>query len=170
MILARRARDCDNSENAEKYYGMVLQEDPNNWEAAFFQVFYQSMQCKIMNISSAAYSVANNIDSTMKLISDIQDEEEKNKALDTVITYSEKIAGMFANVAVNNYYQHSSVSGVFAECRERVVAAKSIYTMLEKSLKNCFSSESDRLVSVQKHENGFVSNYSKFFDANYRTT
>ena len=170
LILARRARDCDNSENAEKYYGMVLQEDPNNWEAAFFQVFYQSMQCKIMNISSAAYSVANNIDSTMKLISDIQDEEEKNKALDTVIPYSEKIAGMFANVAVNHYYQHSSVSGVFAECSERVVAAKSIYTMLEKSLKNCFSSESDRLVSVQKHENGFVSNYSKFFDANYRTT
>ena len=62
LVLARRAREDNNSENAEKYYGLVLQEDPDNWEAAFFQVYYQSMQCKIMNISSAAYSVANNME------------------------------------------------------------------------------------------------------------
>ena len=30
LILARRAREDNNSENAEKYYGMVLQEDPNH--------------------------------------------------------------------------------------------------------------------------------------------
>ncbi len=89
LVLARRAREDNNSENAEKFYGLVLQEDPNNWEAAFFQVYYQSMQCKIMNISSAAYSVANNIDSTTKLISEMQEIDEKNKALDTIISYSQ---------------------------------------------------------------------------------
>lgn len=42
LVLARRAREENNSENAEKYYGMVLQEDPNNWEAAFFQGYYHA--------------------------------------------------------------------------------------------------------------------------------
>ena len=68
LVLARRARKDGNSENAEKYYGLVLQEDPNNWEAAFFQVYYQAMQCKLMNLSNAAYSVANSIDSTLKIV------------------------------------------------------------------------------------------------------
>ena len=34
LILARRARDEDNSENAAKYYGEVLLHDPTNWEAS----------------------------------------------------------------------------------------------------------------------------------------
>lgn len=169
LVLARRAREDNNSENAEKYYGLVLQEDPNNWEAAFFQVYYQSMQCKIMNISSAAYSVANNIDSTMKLISEMQDTGEKNRALNTIISYSQLIATMLANGAINHYTQHSSVDSAFGECSGRVVAAKSIYEMLENSLKKYCTSETSRLVTVQKAENSFISQNGRFFNANYRT-
>lgn len=169
LVLARRAREDNNSENAEKYYGMVLQEDPNNWEAAFFQVYYQSMQCKIMNISGAAYSVANNIDSTMKLISGIQDEEEKSRALSTVITYSQLIASMLSRGAINHYSQHSTVNGAMSECSSRVVAAKSIHEMLEKSLKKYFDKEADMLLGVQKAENSFIFNNGRFFNANYRT-
>ena len=170
LVLARRAREDNNSENAEKYYGLVLQEDPDNWEAAFFQVYYQSMQCKIMNISSAAYSVANNIDSTMKLISEMQDTDEKNRALDTVISYAQLIASMLASGAINHYTQHSSVNGVFGECSNRVVAVKSIYEMLEKSLKKYCTSNTSRLVAVQKAENSFLSKNGKFFNTNYLTT
>ena len=169
LVLARRAREDNNSENAEKYYGLVLQEDPDNWEAAFFQVYYQSMQCKIMNISSAAYSVANNIDSTMKLISGMQDTDEKNRALDTVISYAQLIASMLASGAINHYTQHSSVNGAFGECSNRVVAVKSIYEMLENSLKKYCTSNTSRLVAVQNAENSFLSKNGKFFNTNYLT-
>lgn len=170
LVLARRAREDNNSENAEKYYGLVLQEDPNNWEAAFFQVYFQSMQCKIMNISSAAYSVANNIDSTMKLISEMQDADEKSKALDTVISYSQLIASMLASGAINHYTQHSSVNGAFGECSGRVVAVKSIYEMLEKSLKRYCASDGNRLLTVQKAEMSFMFPNYRFFNTNYFTT
>lgn len=170
LILARRAREDNNSENAEKYYGMVLQEDPNNWEAAFFQVYYQSMQCKILNISSAAYSVANSIDSTMRLIAQIQDEEEKSRALDTVITYSQHIASLLSDGAIKHYSQHSLVNGAFGECSNRVVAVKSIYEMLEKTLKSYFDKEDDRLLAVQKADFCFFFSSMKYFNANYLTT
>ena len=170
LVLARRARDDGNSENAEKYYGLVLQEDPNNWEAAFFQVYYQSMQCKIMNISSAAISVASNIDSTMKLIAAIDDDSEKEKALDTVITYSTIIAELLASGAINHYRNHSTVDGAMYECSNRVVAAKSIHEMLEKSLKNYFNDDKTRLLTVLKTENTFISKNGVFFNKNYRTT
>ena len=96
LVLARRAREDDNAENTEKYYGLVLQENPNNWEAYFFQVYYKAMQCRVMDISSAALSVANSIDSTMQLISKLLDKEEQKKAVDLVIAYSQLIAQNFA--------------------------------------------------------------------------
>ena len=170
LVLARRARDDNNSENAAKYYGMVLQDDPNNWEAAFFQVYYQSMQCKIMNISSAAYAVANNLGSTMGLISEMEDEEEKNKAVITVINYSQRIAAMLATAATNHYNRHSQATGAFGECCDRVVAVKSIFEMLEKTLKQYFASDTDKLVAVQKSEATFLLNNITFFNGNYRNT
>ncbi len=170
LVLARRAREDNNSENAEKYYGMVLQEDPNNWEAVFFQVYYQAMQCRIMDITSAACSVANNVDSTLKLISEIQNEEEKNNALDTVISYAMVISSMLSSAAINHYNQNSTATNAFGECSQRVVATKTIFEVMEKSLKKYIASDNDRILQVQKLENSFISNNGKFFNANYRTT
>ena len=36
--VARRARDDNNGETAEKYYDMIQIKDPNSWEAAFYTV------------------------------------------------------------------------------------------------------------------------------------
>ena len=67
-ILARRARENNNSEDAAKYYHEILLEDPNSWEAAFYGVYYTAMKCKIGEIASAASSVSNCLESTMDLI------------------------------------------------------------------------------------------------------
>ena len=42
LVLARRARLEGNNENASKYYGLISEQDPSNWEAAFYQKFYQA--------------------------------------------------------------------------------------------------------------------------------
>ena len=39
--LARRARDDNNSEDAEKYYGMILVKDPTSWEASFYTIYFR---------------------------------------------------------------------------------------------------------------------------------
>lgn len=57
--LARRAKDTNNIENAQKYYDMILPKDPNNWEPNFYSVYYQAMSCKIAGIVSAAANIKN---------------------------------------------------------------------------------------------------------------
>lgn len=234
LILARRAREENNSENAEKYYDLVLQDEPNNWEASFFQVYYQAMQCKIMDIANAAISVANNIVSTMRLIADMEDTDnnevdsprkevsvkiwvcpvckykyesseppmkcpvckvdgskfravnedggsaseqitvsggiggEKGKALDTVISYSFRIANLLASGAVNHYNQYPNADNAMYECNTRIVATKSIHATLEDTLKKYFSCDTARILVVQKEYNSFIISHSKFLDLNYR--
>ena len=42
--IARRAKDEDNSENAAKYYDLILQEDPESWEASFYLIYYKAIE------------------------------------------------------------------------------------------------------------------------------
>lgn len=59
--LARRAKDSNNSEIAQKYYEMILPKDPNNWEPNFYSVYYQAMSCKIAGIATAIANIKNNV-------------------------------------------------------------------------------------------------------------
>lgn len=45
LVLARTARDEGNSEQAEKYYTLVLEENVDNPEAKFFAAYYAYLQC-----------------------------------------------------------------------------------------------------------------------------
>ena len=170
LILARRAREDDNSENAEKYYGMVLQEDPSNWEAAFFQVYYKAMQCKIIDIANAGYSVANNIDTTIRLISDLPDEDERKQAINTVITYCHIISDMLSSAAINHYNKFSTATNAYSECSHRVAVTHMIYDMLEKSLKKYFPTDNKIISIVQVMSNSFISDNGRFFNAEYRAS
>lgn len=67
-ILAKQAMDNDDYESAEKYYDLIKQEDPNSWEACFFNVYSRAMQTKILYIESAANSISNCLDTVFKLI------------------------------------------------------------------------------------------------------
>ena len=83
--LARRARENNNSENAAKYYDMVLIKDPSSWEANFYSVYYQSMSCKIAEIQSAAIRLTNCEDTVLELIRDnIEDSGERFNAINTI--------------------------------------------------------------------------------------
>ena len=170
LILARRARDEDNSANAEKYYGMVLQEDPDNWEAAFFQVYFQAMQCKIMNISSAAHSVTSCIGSAFDIISKLEDTNEQDEAISTLIIHSMRIANLLANAAKNHYLQYPTVSNAKNECISRVVATVSILDRIESRIKALFPNKTDTIANFQSKYNQFISDFKECFDVTARTS
>ena len=67
-ILARRAKEADNSENACKYYNEIVLKDPDNWEANFYLVYYKAASCKKGQIGNEAYNVTNCLKSTIKLL------------------------------------------------------------------------------------------------------
>lgn len=102
--IARRAKDDNNGENAAKYYDMILVKDPTSWEASFYLVYFKAMECKIAQIQSAGISVANCIDTVLKLIKDnVCEPQEQKKAYTEVANRVMLIASILFSAAKNHY-------------------------------------------------------------------
>lgn len=102
--IARRAKDENNSENAAKYYDLILQEDPESWEASFYLIYYKAMDCKIAEIASAASSVENCLKNVLSLIvKQISDKVERENVLIEITDRVTSIATMLGNAATNYF-------------------------------------------------------------------
>lgn len=102
--LARRAKNDNNSENAQKYYGQIIVKDPSSWEANFYNTYYQSVNCKLGEVGVAAVRVTNCEDTVLKLIKDnVTDSDEQRKAVDEVAAQSISISTMLFNAYKNHY-------------------------------------------------------------------
>ncbi len=170
IILARRARESSDSKNAKKYYDQILEKDPGNWEAMFFSVYFEASECKILYISSAANSVANSIYSTFSAIADLKSEEEKESALDTVISSAVAISLMLVSGAISHYNQFPTTNNAFGECSNRVVSSGNIYAEIVESLKKVFPEKKERIATQQKVRVTFMINNSKWYNNNFLTT
>lgn len=162
FVLARRARESSDSKNAIRYYNQILDKLPGNWEAIFYTVYYEASECKIMEIASAGNAVANCIFSTFSAINDLEDEKEKDIALNTVIISATSLAGMLAVAAKNHYNQFSTTSGAFSECKNRVVAASNIYSEIETTLESLFPDFKEKLADFRLSYIDFLENNSEF--------
>lgn len=83
--IARRASEEGNNANAAKYYEQILIKDPRSWEAAFYTVYHQAMDCRIIEIVSAANSITNCLGNTMSLVRDVKSDEERLQAVRRII-------------------------------------------------------------------------------------
>ncbi len=102
--VARRAKDNDNSEQAEKYYDQILVKDPKSWEATFYTVYFKAMSCRIAEIWSAGNSVSNCLDSVLSLVKEnVKDDEEQKKVISEIYTRCTTIASMLSSAARNHY-------------------------------------------------------------------
>lgn len=102
--IARRAKDEDNSENAAKYYDLILQEDPESWEASFYLIYYKAMSCKIAEISSAASSIESCLKSVIGLIfNQVVNKTERDGIIIEVTDKVTSIAIMLGNAATSHF-------------------------------------------------------------------
>lgn len=126
LLLARRAKDSENSADAAKYYGMAQSEAPNNWECAFFSVYFTAMQTNIAGIASAANLVSNCLASVIDLIKHHTPQNEQLSAAIEVVNYSTSIAIMLKTSARSHYNGiGESIRGNYTnELRYRANAAR----------------------------------------------
>lgn len=101
--IARRAKDMENAENAEKYYDLILVKDPTSWEANFYVVYYRAMRCKIGEIWSAANSILNSIPSILLLVKENVAEDDLIPVLHEISSRVIGIASMLNNAATSHY-------------------------------------------------------------------
>ena len=139
--IARRAKDDNNGENATKYYDMIMVKDPTSWEASFYVVYFKAMECKIAQIRSAGISVANCVDTVLKLIKDhVEGKEEQIKAVQEVTLRCVLISGMLYNAAKNHYYGiDSEIRGNYTqEMINNCCAARDIMYILGNNIDSIF--------------------------------
>ena len=120
-ILARRAKETQNNADAIRYYHDIQVEDPNSWEAAFYGVYFTALDCRIGEITSAAMSIGNCLDSIAKLILNYVPAEEQNKAYTEMLTQAVS-AEMLLFTAANNTYLKSSYSDAGTDFSQRGTA------------------------------------------------
>ena len=87
LLLARRAREEDNAEDAKKYYDIVRTEDPDNVEAKFFYSYYRMFSDTKGHAYSNFINFCKGIKSTLSMVmSSTDSEDEKKKFILTIIT------------------------------------------------------------------------------------
>ena len=94
--LARRAKNSNDTENAKKYYEMIVLKDISNWEPYFYSTFYKAMSCKIDELSEEIKRVGICVKETFLLIKEnITDFEQKKEAILEIIKQFYVIRKMF---------------------------------------------------------------------------
>ena len=126
--IARRAKDSDNSDNATKYYDMILVKDPSSWEANFYVVYYKAMSCTIGQIASAGYSVTNCLSSVLDLVENNVSEAEKEGVLKEIQERCSIIAHMLSGAAETTYLNTDIAyrNDYMSDFSDRVLAAYAI--------------------------------------------
>ena len=67
-VIARRSRDNNDWDSAKRYYDLVLQEDPQSWEAIFYLAYFDAYYCKNGELQIKASKMCNCITSVVDLI------------------------------------------------------------------------------------------------------
>ena len=101
---ARRARDAENYELAEKYYEMVFDADSDNWEGVFFYTYFRAIQHDVDKIGNAVNSVSNCLGTVLNLIkNNLSEEAEQEKAVTEVAIRTTYISEKCYDTAKNHY-------------------------------------------------------------------
>ena len=126
--LARRAKEDNNYENAYKYYDMIVMENPTDWEASFYVVYYKALCCKIAEISSATSSINNSLDNIFSLIKNNKSDHEIANIINEIALKCVEAAYLFATSSRNHYngIDYSIRRQYKTELKNRIIGAINI--------------------------------------------
>lgn len=87
-VIARRAAENNDCENAAKYYGQIVERDPSSWEANFYSLYYRVVKCKISEIQNAAATIINSEKGVLSLIKEnITDDDKQYEAVNEMFVH-----------------------------------------------------------------------------------
>lgn len=130
--IARRAKDNNDAGQAEKYYDMILAEDPNSWEAVYYTTYFNVTQCVIGQISSAASKLENCLKSVFDLIDEYAQDE--SAAITGVYMKTKSFADLLYSNAQSHYSRFNDTTGSSSEFFDRCIAISSLLFELANQL------------------------------------
>ena len=103
-VLAKRSRFEGNAVNAAKYYGMIVEQEPENWEASFFHVYYQTVGCDIKDSPNGSNAVCKAFTTALSLMKNELNNSSINRKEYLVDAYKQLFAALasFSDVIISN--------------------------------------------------------------------
>ncbi|MBQ0067447.1 MAG: TFIIB-type zinc finger domain-containing protein, partial [Phascolarctobacterium sp.] len=107
-ILAKRAKDSYDCQNAVNYYNQILLKRPNDWEVCFYQKFFSVADCGARDVIIACQKIK---DACYFVFSAWKEsgmaEEQKNMACHEITKYILKFSQNSFNKVMNEFSQTS---------------------------------------------------------------
>lgn len=127
--LARRAKDTGNNADAGKYYDLILQEQPDSWEATFYTTYFSCSQTTNAGIGNAVVRMHNTTSTVMNMIIEITDRDEQIRAVEEVAT---KASALFTSMhdAQYSFYKSIPFSQQGKYANSHTVAISNCFTAL----------------------------------------
>ena len=76
---ARWAKSTNDCESAKKYYGKIVEKDPNSWEAQFYSLYFKVKTCRDNERIAFVEVIRNCLMPVMELVRDnVPKEQEQN--------------------------------------------------------------------------------------------
>lgn len=168
---ARRAGKDGNHEQAEKFYNMVLLENPNSWEAIFYTTYYKAMQGSVSNISVDADSVTRCLNTVLTTIREIEEEKQQQEAITQIKDDLHSLTMFLQNAAIHTYNELDAMGRVDYEkqCADSVLNAAFIILSFGDELSSIFGEDEFTIpIIVGSYEAGIETMFNAF-NAKYVT-
>jgi len=133
---ARRAMERKDYEQAEKFYGIILMEEPENWEATFYSTYAKAMG---RSISEAANLVTNSIKTVLKDLKKLDDAVQQEKAITQISVDLLELCEAGYNSAIGDYnstsvYSANDIYMAKVSCANDVIRYTSMLVFFGKEL------------------------------------
>ena len=136
-ILAKRAMEENDSETAAKYFEQILLEDPNDWRANFYTIYYAAHNVRIAQLGAAANRVSNCFEPVLKIIKDTIPDPELQKVAYVEISLRVRL---FKEMLVSNANNHlgSTSEQIQKSINDWIVPAISMQVVLADKIMALF--------------------------------
>ncbi len=181
--LARVARnDCD-TVSAAKYYEQIKVLCPDDWEAAFFSLYFRLYQCRIFQIKSSANTLNNSLSTVCQLVLLIKDNNKKAMvdAVLEILVYVQAFAKTMDESALKHLNECCTLKtspdgfqNLMIEYGDRAIAIANLLhkaALLAKGFVELNTGErlKSQIVSCDKTAAKLLTNILGFVDTQYRS-
>ena len=176
--LARQAKNNNDAESAAKYYELLLQENPDDWEAFFYSIYFRAIQTKIAFIANAGDMVDNCLVDLVQRIQKLPDETLQKQALTEVYLRVKQLGVILESNARSTYRTSLDDMAGYDDnakyfqkyCKEYDTRQKAICKMLANTaecLVFCFENDkqiSEYAVDLWKMSVQYIADHVYIFD------
>lgn len=144
--MARSARASGDTTTAKRYYDMILEADPLNWEPMFYSVYYTYATVKNGELASKTAEITRCLNTTLVVVNKTADGEERARILRELKESVATVALILLSASINFYkslpFSHADPQERFARA---VLVGELLFTMGDALKQNDMAADANAI-------------------------